>query len=127
MACCSRVLVGGFRALFAGAARAGARRRASAYLETAIDEKMRAGMSREEAMRAARVEIGSLEAVKDHVRDVGWESRVESVWQDVRYASRTLRRRRALPPSRSSRWRSASAPTRRSSASSTAFCSGRCR
>ena len=36
--------------------------------------------------RAARVEMGSLEAVKDRVRDVGWESTVESVWQDVRYA-----------------------------------------
>jgi len=63
-----------------------------AYLETSIQEKMRNGLAREEASRAARVEIGSLEAVKDHTRDVGWEARLESVWRDVRYAVRTLRR-----------------------------------
>jgi hypothetical protein len=30
--------------------------------------------------------------VKDWVRDVGWETRIESVWQDLRYAGRILRR-----------------------------------
>jgi predicted permease len=49
-------------------------------------------MKPEEAVRAARVELGSLEAVKDHTRDVGWEAGLESVWGDVRYALRTLRR-----------------------------------
>ena len=53
---------------------------------------MRAGMLRGEATRAARLEVGSMEAVKDRVRDAGWESAVESVWQDVRYAVRGLRR-----------------------------------
>jgi len=43
-----------------------------AFLETAVEQKMRAGMSREEATRAARMEEGSTEAVKDWVRDVGW-------------------------------------------------------
>ena len=63
-----------------------------AYLETAVDHKMSAGMSRDEAVRAARVEIGSLDAIKEGARDVGWESVAESVWQDVRYALRMLRR-----------------------------------
>jgi predicted permease len=31
-------------------------------------------------------------AVKDHVRDIGWENIIETTWQDVRYAARTLRR-----------------------------------
>src|SRR6185503_5468304 len=31
-------------------------------------------------------------AVKDGVRDAGWESAIESVWQDLRYGSRMLRR-----------------------------------
>ncbi len=53
---------------------------------------MRTGMSREAAVRSARLELGSPEAVKDHVRDVGWESLVESIWQDVRYAVRSLRK-----------------------------------
>jgi predicted permease len=85
---------GGLRALFGG-------RRAEqelddelrAFLETAVDEKMRhGGMTRDEALRAARIELGSAAAVKDRVRDVGWESAIESVWQDVRYGVRTLRR-----------------------------------
>lgn len=63
-----------------------------AYLEIAVEEKMRRGLSREEATRAARVELGSAEAVKDNVRDVGWEAAVERLWRDVRYALRTLRR-----------------------------------
>ena len=54
---------------------------------------MLAGMSRDEAVRAARVETeASPEAVKDRARDVGWESVVESLWQDTRYALRMLRR-----------------------------------
>ena len=63
-----------------------------AYLETAVEQKMAAGMTGEAAVRAARVEIGSLDAIKDRARDVGWESIVETFWQDVRYALRMLRR-----------------------------------
>jgi predicted permease len=63
-----------------------------AYLETSVEAKLRGGMDRGDASRAARVEIGSLEAVKDHVRDVGWETRLEGIWRDVRYAARTLRK-----------------------------------
>jgi putative ABC transport system permease protein len=66
------------------------------YLETAVERKMSGGMSRDAAVRAARVEVGSVEAVKDRVRDVGWESVVESVWQDVRFAVRMLRKQPAL-------------------------------
>jgi predicted permease len=63
-----------------------------AYLESAVEAKVRSGMAREDALRAARVELGSIEAVKDHTRDVGWETVVEQTWRDVRYAARTLRR-----------------------------------
>jgi predicted permease len=66
------------------------------YLEKVTEEKVSAGMSRDAAVRAARVEIGSVEAVKDRVRDVGWESVAESVWQDVRFAVRMLRKRPAF-------------------------------
>src|ERR1700732_4690418 len=62
------------------------------FLESAIDANMAAGMRREAATPAARVSLGGIEAVKDRVRDVSWESAVESVWQDVRYAVRTLRK-----------------------------------
>ena len=62
------------------------------FLQASIDAKIAAGMSPDEAARAARFELGSPAAVKDWVRDAGWETRVESVWQDVRYAGRILRR-----------------------------------
>ena len=62
------------------------------YLDEAIEAKRQSGLSRAESSRAARAEFGSLEAVKDRVREVGWESIVESIGRDVRYALRTLRR-----------------------------------
>ena len=63
-----------------------------AYFETVVEEKMGTGLTRENAVRAARAQIGSLEAVKDYTRDVGWEIGVESLWRDVRYATRALRK-----------------------------------
>ena len=63
-----------------------------AYLQTSIDTKLQAGLPRDEAVRRARAEMGSLEAVKDYTRDAGWETAVESLWRDVRYAVRALRK-----------------------------------
>ncbi len=61
------------------------------YVDAAAAEGVRGGESPDAAMRAARVELGGAEAVKEEVRSVGWESFVESVWQDVRYGGRNLR------------------------------------
>jgi putative ABC transport system permease protein len=61
------------------------------YLDAAIQDNLRTGMSRTEAVRAARVHMGSFEAIKDEVRSAGWESIVESLSRDVRYGLRTLR------------------------------------
>jgi predicted permease len=60
------------------------------FLDSSVQEKMRRGMSREEALRAARIEIGSKEMVRHKVWAASWESIVESVWQDVRYGVRKL-------------------------------------
>ena len=46
------------------------------YLDAAANVKMRAGVPHDEAVRAARMEMGSLESVKEEVRAVGWESAV---------------------------------------------------
>ena len=62
------------------------------YLDAAVKEKMRSGMSDEQALRAARVEMGSMEAVKEEIRSAGWESSIESLWQDIRYGLRQLSR-----------------------------------
>jgi putative ABC transport system permease protein len=61
-----------------------------AFLEAAVDEKMRSGMGREEATRAARLETGlvSTHSVKERVRDIGWEAWLDTLWQDLRFAVR---------------------------------------
>lgn len=88
-------LANGLRALFRrGIADQELDAELNAFLEAAVDEKMRSGMGREEATRAARLETGlvSTHSVKERVRDVGWETYMEGLWQDVRYAARALRR-----------------------------------
>jgi putative ABC transport system permease protein len=63
-----------------------------AFLEASVAHKRRSGMSREEATRTARLEMGSAPAVRDAVGDVGWTTRWEATWRDVRYAIRSLAR-----------------------------------
>ena len=62
------------------------------YLNAAVDGKVAAGMSHAQAVRSARAEMGSLEAVKDHIRDAGWETALENISRDAQYALRMLRR-----------------------------------
>jgi predicted permease len=61
------------------------------FLELAAEEKMKQGMSRNDALRAVRLERGNLEVSKEAVRAAGWESIVETCWQDLRFAVRVLR------------------------------------
>jgi predicted permease len=62
------------------------------FLEAATEEKMKQGMSRDEAARAVRLERGGLDATREMVRDARWESMVENLWQDLRFGVRTLRK-----------------------------------
>jgi putative ABC transport system permease protein len=63
-----------------------------AYLDAAVAHKMASGLSRKEATRAARLDMGSAPAVSDAVRDVGWTGAWENTWRDVRYGVRSLAR-----------------------------------
>ena len=63
-----------------------------AYLEMAAAEKMKQGMTRQEAVRAVRLERGSPEVTKEIVRSATWESFLETCWQDVRFGLRMLRK-----------------------------------
>src|SRR5215472_4051534 len=60
------------------------------YEEMAAAEKMKQGMNRQEALRAVRLERGSLELTKEVVRSGGWEFLVETCWRDLRYGVRML-------------------------------------
>src|SRR6266545_6348913 len=60
------------------------------FLESAIENKLNEGLSREEAERGARLQLGSVAVVKDHVRDAGWETVAEQFGRDIAYAWRGL-------------------------------------
>jgi predicted permease len=62
------------------------------YVELLTEEKIKAGMSPDDARRAARLEAGTVEQIKDEVRDVRKGSFLDSAWQDIRYGVRLLRR-----------------------------------
>src|SRR5262245_2195235 len=55
-----------------------------------FDEKIRAGMSPEDARRASRVELGGHEVIAENVRDARRGAWVDGVLQDIRYAWRLL-------------------------------------
>jgi predicted permease len=62
------------------------------FLELAAEEKMNQGMSRQGALRSVRLDHGTPEIAKEVVRSAGWESLVETCWQDLRFAARILRK-----------------------------------
>jgi putative ABC transport system permease protein len=62
------------------------------YVELVAEEKMRAGMNPEEARRAARIEAGGVERVKEQVREVRAGAWLDSLLQDVRFGLRMLRK-----------------------------------
>src|SRR5213080_4311382 len=64
------------------------------FLDMAAIEKMNHGMSRRDALRAVRLEQGNFEVTRAVVRSAGWESFVETCWQDLRIGLRMLRKNR---------------------------------
>jgi hypothetical protein len=62
------------------------------YVEELTERKVRAGMDREGARRAALVEVGGIETVKEKVRERSVGFGIESWIKDVAYAVRGFRR-----------------------------------
>jgi hypothetical protein len=62
------------------------------HLQMLIGENVRAGMSPREAERAARIELGGAEQVKEQVREARIGNWLHSVLSDVRYSLRVLRK-----------------------------------
>ncbi len=63
------------------------------YLEESTAAFVARGLSPDDARRAARLELGSVTAVREQVRDYGWENMVDTLFGDVRYAVRRLRQK----------------------------------
>jgi putative ABC transport system permease protein len=63
-----------------------------AYVEARAASYERRGLTPAEAARAARVEVGGVEQVKERVRDVRVGAAVAAALRDVRYGTRALRR-----------------------------------
>ena len=62
------------------------------YLESLTAEHMRRGLSRAEAERAARLELGSVDNVTENVRDVRTGALIDVLVRDIRFAIRSLRK-----------------------------------
>src|SRR5262247_1096404 len=63
-----------------------------AYLEMLIEQKINAGLDPAEARRAALIELGGKEQVKEQLRAIRVGHQLETLWRDLRYALRMLRR-----------------------------------
>jgi putative ABC transport system permease protein len=62
------------------------------HVEAFTEELVRGGVSRQEAIRRARIEFGGVERIKEECRDNIGISFVESLLQDLRFALRMLRK-----------------------------------
>ena len=60
------------------------------HLEVRVEDLMRSGMKREEAVRRAHMEFGGVERAKEECRDARGVNFLEGVAQDLRHAFRTL-------------------------------------
>ena len=66
------------------------------HFDHQVADNIRAGMSEEEARRKARLEFGSMDAVKEECRSARGTIWLESTLQDIRFALRTLRKSSAF-------------------------------
>ncbi|MGH9861139.1 MAG: permease prefix domain 1-containing protein, partial [Candidatus Acidiferrales bacterium] len=66
------------------------------HVERRTDELLREGHSAGEARRRALVELGGVQQVKEEVRAMRSGVWLETLWQDVRYGARSLRRNPAF-------------------------------
>src|SRR5579871_738044 len=61
------------------------------YLERSAAAKVERGLTPEEALREARLELGNVTVTREQVRSYGWENAVSVLMSDLRYAARQLR------------------------------------
>jgi putative ABC transport system permease protein len=62
----------------------------SHFFEESVASFEASGLTREEALRAARMEFGNAGALREQVRAYGWENRIATLATDLRHAARRL-------------------------------------
>jgi len=62
------------------------------HLQMHIEDNLRLGMTAEEARRQAMIKLGGIESTKEAYRDQRGLPLLETLWQDVRYGARMLRK-----------------------------------
>jgi putative ABC transport system permease protein len=62
------------------------------HIEAYAEDLVRTGIPRDEAMRRARIEFGSIERAKEECRDATGANLLDSSFQDIRYGLRMLRK-----------------------------------
>jgi predicted permease len=67
-----------------------------AYLELLIEEKISEGLNPKAARRAALIELGGVDQLKERVREARSGHHLDVLWQDLRFAARSLRRHALL-------------------------------
>jgi predicted permease len=66
------------------------------HFDQLVADYIRQGMTQGEALRRARKEFGGMEQVKEECRDARRTLWLDSIWQDLRFALRTMRKNAAL-------------------------------
>src|SRR5947207_7356985 len=62
------------------------------HLQLHIEDNLRLGMTPEEARRQAMIKLGGIESMKESYRDQRSLPVLETLWQDIRYGARMLRK-----------------------------------
>src|SRR5213593_1354755 len=62
------------------------------HLQMHIEDNLRSGMTPEEARREAMIKLGGIESTKEAYRDQRGLPVLETLWQDIRYGARQLRK-----------------------------------
>src|SRR5215471_4379001 len=67
-----------------------------AYVDVLTAQKVRSGMTPEDARRAALIESEGVEQVKERVRDVRAGAWLATIWRDIQFGARLLAEERAF-------------------------------
>ena len=62
------------------------------HFDQQVEKYLKSGLTREEAIRRARLEFGGHEQLKEEIRDARGVSLLETLFQDIRYGLRILGR-----------------------------------